>query len=473
MIKKQHKIGVFTLIMITSALIMTMRNMPMMAATGMQMIFFNFIAAFAFLIPVALVSAELATGWAECGIYVWVKEAFSPRLGFLAVWLQWSQSIFGMTSILSYVAASLAYVINPALASNKYFIFTIILVVYWGATFANLHGTKISGLISTVCVSFGVLLPTLMLIILGAFFIIEGNPVQLNTSITFSNIIPSIHDSRNLIMLVGFIFGCVGIEVSAAHARDVRDTHKNYPIAIFLTAILVFILTLLGGMTIAVVVPEKDISLLSGVMKTFELLFKHYNMHQFLPVFALLVGLGAAGQVSTWLVGPVKGLLATAQKGDLPPIFQKENKKGIPKNLLFFQATMISLAGIVILIVPDVNTAFLLLTSLAVMLYAIMYIIMFIAAIRLRHTQPNVSRPYKVPGGKPGMWIVSCVGILTVLACFIIGFIPPGDSHSKAMVLFYELFLIIGIFVMIAIPIFIYRFRRPDWKKSTKNIGTK
>jgi len=473
MTNTQHKIGAFTLIMITSALIMTMRNMPMMAATGMQMIFFNLIAAFAFLVPVALVSAELATGWPECGIYVWVKEAFGPRLGFLAVWLQWSQSIFGMTSILSYVAASLAYVINPELASNKYFIFTIILVVYWGATFANLHGTKISGLISTVCVSCGVLLPALVLIILGAFFLIGGNPVQLNTSMTLSNIIPSIHDSRNLIMLVGFIFGCVGIEVSASHARDVRDTHKNYPIAIFSAAALVFILTLLGGMTIAIVVPEKDISLISGVMKTFELLFKHYNLHQFLPVFALLVGLGAAGQVSTWLVGPVKGLLATAQLGDLPPIFQKENKKEIPQNLLFFQATMISLAGIVILIVPNVNTAFLLLTSLAVMLYAIMYIIMFIAAIRLRHTQPNVPRPYRVPGGLPGMWTVSGVGMLTVLACFIIGFIPPGDSSSPGMILFYEFFLIIGILVMVAIPIFIYRFRRPDWKKSAKNIGTK
>ena len=288
MTNTKHKIGAFTLIMITSALIMTMRNMPMMAATGMQMIFFNLIAAFAFLVPVALVSAELATGWPECGVYLWIKEAFGPRIGFLTVWLQWSQSIFGMTSILAYVAASLAYVINPELATNKYFIFTIILVVYWGATFANLHGTKISGLISTVCVSCGVFLPTLALITLGAFYVFGGNPIQLDTSITISNTIPSIHQSRNLIMLVGFIFGCVGIEVSAAHARNVRDTHKNYPIAIFSAAALVFILTLLGGMTIAIVVPNKDISLISGVMKAFEMLFTHYNLQRLLPVFALL-----------------------------------------------------------------------------------------------------------------------------------------------------------------------------------------
>jgi len=469
MSQPQHKIGAVTLIMITCALIMTLRNMPMMAATGMQMIFFNFIAAFAFLVPVALVSAELATGWPECGVYFWVKEAFGPRMGFLAVWLQWSQSIFGMTSILSYVAASLAFIINPALASNKYFIFTIIIVVYWGATFANLHGTKISGLISSVCVSCGVFLPALVLIVFGVVYWLDGNPIQLDTSFTLSNFIPSIHESRNLIMLVGFIFGCVGIEVSAAHAKDVRDTHKNYPIAIFSAAALVFILTLLGGMTIAIVVPSKDISLISGVMKAFELLFAHYKLQKLLPLFALLVGLGAAGQVSTWIVGPIKGLFATAKLGDLPPFFQKSNKKGIPQNLLFSQAIMISITGVLILVVPNVNIAFLMLTSLAVMLYCIMYIIMFITAIRLRHTQPNVPRPYKVPGGIIGMWLVSCIGMTTILACFIIGFIPPSNFQTRGMILFNEFFLIIGIVVMVSIPLLIYRFRQLSWKKSAKN----
>ena len=469
MTNTKHKIGAFTLMMITCALIMTLRNMPMMAATGMQMIFFNFIAAFAFLVPAALVSAELATGWPKCGVYFWVKEAFDPRMGFLAVWLQWGQSIFGMTSILSYVAASLAYVINPELASNKYFIFTIILVIYWGATFANLHGTKISGLISTICVTSGVFLPTLVLITLGTIYLLGGNTIHLNTSLTLSNILPSVHDSRNLIMLVGFIFGCVGIEVSAAHASEVKDTHKNYPIAIFSAATLVFILTLLGGMTIAIVVPGKDISLISGVMKAFDLLLTQYKLSFLLPVLALLVGLGAAGQVSTWIVGPIKGLLATAQMGDLPLTFQKVNKKGIPRNLLFFQAAMISVTGILIIIAPDINTAFLMLTSLAVMLYAIMYVIMFIAAIRLRHSQPNVPRPYKVPGGTIGMWIVSSIGILTVLSCFIIGFIPPDSFKSHGMILFNEFFLVAGIIVMITIPLLIYRFRRSNWKETGEN----
>ena len=47
--------------MITSALFLTLRNVIMMTDVGMKTIFFNVIAAFAFLIPAALVSAELAS----------------------------------------------------------------------------------------------------------------------------------------------------------------------------------------------------------------------------------------------------------------------------------------------------------------------------------------------------------------------------------------------------------------------------
>jgi len=68
--------------MITCAIIVSVRNLPMMAETGLNMIFFVLIALVLYLIPAALVSAELATGWPQQGgVYVWVKEAFGERWG--------------------------------------------------------------------------------------------------------------------------------------------------------------------------------------------------------------------------------------------------------------------------------------------------------------------------------------------------------------------------------------------------------
>ncbi len=111
-------LGVVTLTLMTAALFLTLRNMPMMAATGLEMVFFNVVTMCAFLIPVALVSAELATAWPKNGVFHWVADAFGTRWGVTAVWLQWVQSVFGLTSILSCVAASLAFAWDPRLAGD-------------------------------------------------------------------------------------------------------------------------------------------------------------------------------------------------------------------------------------------------------------------------------------------------------------------------------------------------------------------
>ena len=57
------KIGVFSFVMITAAVVMSVRTLPMTAQPGMMTIFLTLAAAICFMIPTALVSAELATAW--------------------------------------------------------------------------------------------------------------------------------------------------------------------------------------------------------------------------------------------------------------------------------------------------------------------------------------------------------------------------------------------------------------------------
>ncbi|HEB70631.1 MAG TPA: amino acid permease [Desulfobulbus sp.] len=459
-----HKIGLLTLIFVTSALFMTLRNMPMMAETGMRMVFFNTVTVFAFLIPAALVAAELATGWPQNGVYHWVGVALGERMGFLAVWLQWIQSIFGITSILSYAAASFAYAINPTLASDRYFIVTVILIVYWSATLANLFGTRLSGLISSVCVTAGVFFPALVLIIWGLSYLKNGFPVHLDMSMTIDNLVPSLGSTRSLVMFLSFIFGFVGIEVSANMANEVKNVRRTYPIAVFTAAITGFAVTLLGGLAVAVVIPETKIDLISGAVQTFDRLCSIYNVPWLLPLMALLVAFGAAGQVSTWVVGPIKGLWAAGKEGNLPPFWQKVNKNGIPRNLLLLQATLISIIGFLFIFVPDINFIFLILTDIAVLLYAVMYCLMFISAIRLRYTRPGVHRAYRVPGGNFGMWVVAGTGLLTMVSCFVIGFIPYGIGTFS--VGWYETAMAASVIVMTLIPFVILKFKRPEWLRT-------
>ena len=126
-----RSLGVFALAMLNLAIICTLRGLPMMAEEGLSLVFYFIVTAVIFLIPVSLVCAELATGWppkGPGGVYIWVNEAFGPRWGFIAIWLQWIQNVVWFPSILSFVGATFAYVYDPSLAANKYFMITLCFV---------------------------------------------------------------------------------------------------------------------------------------------------------------------------------------------------------------------------------------------------------------------------------------------------------------------------------------------------------
>ncbi|MCD4784795.1 MAG: APC family permease [Candidatus Eremiobacteraeota bacterium] len=462
-----RKISIFNLVMISAAFIVSVRNLPMLAETGMKMIFFSVIAVLTFLIPTALVSAELATGWPkQGGVYAWVREAFGDRWGFLAIWLQWIQMVFGMVTVLSFVAGSLAYVINPALATNKWFIIAVILVIYWSATLFNMRGMKTSSLISTVCVNAGVFIPGALIIILGIVYLLKGSPVQFDMSLTLNNLVPKFKDINSIALMTGIVFIFSGIEASSAHANEVENPQRNFPKAILLTGLILVGINVIGAMSVAIVVPQNQISLASGLMEAFKHFFSQFNMKWLLPVMAIVTGLGAVGQVSTWILGPVKGLLSTAQNGDIPPLFSKLNKNKIPTTLLILQASLVSIIGILFFVaVPNINTAFIMVLNVTMILYLIMYILMFISAIKLRYSEPEVERAYKVPGGNPGMWLVAIVGILTSLLTIFVGFFPPAQLHIKNPTT-YRLFISLSTIIMLTIPFIIYALRKPSWQKN-------
>lgn len=106
-----------TLALMTTSSVASLRAAPTMAVYGLACVFLYLAPAVVFLLPTALVSAELASGWSG-GVYRWVSEGLSKPLGFLAVWCQFAMTIFYYPSLLAFVASTISYVIDPALASN-------------------------------------------------------------------------------------------------------------------------------------------------------------------------------------------------------------------------------------------------------------------------------------------------------------------------------------------------------------------
>jgi len=452
------------LAMINVAALGSVKNWPTTAEYGFSSLFFFLLATVIFFIPTSLVAAELATGWPKIGgIFVWVKEAFGHRLGFLAIWLLWIENVIWYPTMLSFIAGTCAYIFDPTLAANKWFLFSAILLVFWGTTLVNLLGMRTSGWISTIGVVGGTFIPGALIIGMGLAWYWSGSPLQITLS--WDSLIPKMSSPDQWVIFTGVMVSLAGMEMSAIHAKDVKHPQKDYPRAILISGLIILLSSILGVLAIASVVSQKEISLNAGAMQALELFMNAYHLHRILPFVAVLVAIGAIGSLSTWIVGPSRGLLAAAETGDLPHLFRKLNRHDMPLALLIGQALIVTVLGFMFVFMPTINSAYWILTVMVAQVYMIMYLLMFAAAIKLRYKKSDVPRAYKIPGGNLGMWIVSSIGIVSSLFAMIIGFFPPAQIPT-GNVYFYVAFLILGMIIICLAPSLILCFKKPSWNKA-------
>lgn len=459
--KLPKTISVFTLVMINVAAVGSVKNWPLIAEYGFSSVFYLLLAALIFLIPVSLVAAELATGWPKSGgIFVWVKEAFGHRAGFLSVWLLWLENVFWYPTVLSFIAGTIAYLFNPALIEHPFYILFTILITFWIMTWINCFGMRTSGWISSIGAICGIYLPGIFIIGAGILWFTSGATLQV--PLNWSSFVPDITRYKELAFFTGLLLTMGGMEMAAVHAGDVKNPRKDYPKALLYSVLSIIVLSALGVLAIAMVIPQNEISLAAGTLQALSYFMTVYNLKPFIPLMALLVMIGAAGTMSTWLVGPSKGLLAAAMSGDLPPSLRRVNKHGMPVNLLLLQAIIVSLFSIVFVTMPTINSAYWISTVVAANLYLVMYIMMFAAAIKLRYKRPEVKRSYMIPGGMIGIWLVGGIGLLGAVFAFIFGFMPP-DQIQTGNALAYTLFLILGVLLGCLAPSIILWFKKPSW----------
>ena len=447
---KKYSLTIFSLTMITVGSVDSIRNLPATALFGSQLIAFFILGALFFLIPTALVSAELASGWPkQGGVYIWVKEAFGKPAGFLAIWLQWIENVIWYPTILSFVAGTIGYLINPSLASNPYFLCFVIVSSFWGATLVNLRGMSSSVLFSNICAISGLLLPMALIIGLGAVWLFGDNPIQIQFDA--QSILPHWQDRSKWVALTGVMMSFCGIEIATVHANDVENPQRAFPRALMYSVVIILSTLILGSLAIAVVLPHQEINLVAGIMQAFDAFFARYHLLWLMPVVAVMLVLGGLGGVSNWIIAPTKGLLVAAQDGNLPPVFQRVNKQGAPVMMLVGQAVIVTLLSALFLFMPSVNGSYWLLTALAAQLYMLMYFMMFLAAIKLRITSPNHPRAFRIPGGLIGMLIVAGIGMVGVLTTLVVSFMPP-DGINVGSIMRYETTLILGLLLMCLPP---------------------
>jgi amino acid transporter len=470
--KSSQTIGLFSLVMLISGAIDSVRNLPATALFGNSLVFFFIFATLVFLIPTALVSAELSSHNSRYpGIYGWVRQAFGSKTALMTIWLQWANTIVWYPTVLSFIAATIAFLISPTLAQNPFYLIGVILVIFWTLTLIALLGIRASARFATFCTLVGLIAPMLLIIAFGAIWLFNHYPNQLHWEqqpysifdvrhFDYLSLIPDFRHFDNWVSLTAIITSFLGMELATVHVNQVENAQRNFPLALLISCLIIVATMLFGSLAIAVVLPQNDINLVDALMAAFNTFSKTYHLAWLTPIMAIMLVIGSIGGMTNWVISPAKGLLQAAEDGYLPVALLKINRHNAPSNILILQAILVSVCCMVFLFIPSVNGFYWLFTALSTQLYVLMYVFMFASAIALRSQQSDPLTGFTIPGGKYGLWFICTLGLGGCGLSLTIGFFPPSSIDFGGSWMFQSYFTA-GLLTAI-LPALIMMFLKPN-----------
>lgn len=463
---KKAVIGMWAMTILIVTNIVSMRGLASQAEYGYTSIFYYVFAALVFLVPYSLVCAELASTWTKSGgLFRWVSEGLGPKWGWAAMYYDWQMVVIWFPAVLMFGAVTLAYIFWPEtfdskLASNVIYTLIVVLGVYWIANFNSLRGQAYANKLSTLGGLFGTIIPAAVLIIMGIIYLATGNHIFIDSHQPFW---PDFSKFSTIVLAASIFLFFAGMEMQAVHVPSMKDPARSFPKAVFFAVLIILAVFIFGTLAIGFVIPQKDISLLASLLVAYNQLFASIHCEWLGHIIAVFLTFGVIGQVSCVIVAPSSGMLSVGKAGYLPRSLQKTNKNGVQTSILWIQGIMVSILALVLVVLPSVQSAYQILSQMSTIIYLTMVFIIYFAFLRLRRTEPNVKRGFRVPGGNFGKWLVTGVGLLGALVAMVLSFVPPSQINTGSPVT-YVVILILGSAFFIAVPFVVYAKRKPNWR---------
>ena len=455
----KKSLTLFGFFAMTASMVMAVYEYPTFATSKLHLVFYLLLGGFLWFIPVALCAAEMATvdGWEKGGVFTWTGKNLGKKYGFAILFFEFFEITVGFVTMIYFILGALSYVFDwPALNSNPMIKFIGVLVIFWILALSQFGGTKYTAKIAKIGFIVGILLPAAILIILDLVYIIQGNPIYISSKDTF---VPDFTKVNTLVVFVSFILSYMGVEASATHANEMDNPKKEYPLAMLLLVIVAIVVSTLGGLAIAAVIPQDQINLSAGVVQTFAVLLGHFTANNtiLVKIIALLLAFGVIAEVSSWVVGPTRGMIIAAEEGAIPKSWAKTNEHDVPVYLVIAQGIIVSIWDAVLTFgAGGSNLSFLAAMSLTVVIYLSGYILFFVGYIKAILGE-GLNGAYQMPGGKPVKIIVAIIGLATSIFAFFISFVPPTSIAGNAVQSHeYMWMLIISYVISLILPFAIY-----------------
>lgn len=467
-------ISLMALVMMNVTIIGSVANDVQQAYYGLSSVTLFIIGALVFFLPTGLVAAELASGWGQRGgIFRWVGEALGPGLAFTCLLILWFQTSINFGMGVASASATIGFYTpdwdwavqfmnHP---ENQFFIILAWLAYYWGLTFLSTKGVKAFARLTKYGVIIGTFIPLGFIVIFTVVWLAQGNVSNVTPTPEAFNPFSSGFSLTNLALAAGVFFSFAGIDMNAAHIKQLKQPQKEFPLSIFIAMILTLIIFIAGTVCIAIVTPKSEMNLVYGLYQTYKILGATFNCPWIYVAF-VWVGLGASmASLITNMAGPSFMLGQAGRSGFLPKFMQNNNKHGMPSRLMYIQMGFMTIVAFLAFLIPNIEGFVILITQAITILYMMYYVLMFVSFLKLRRDQPNRPRLFKVPGGTVGAYVVAGVGLLACLFGIVLAIIPPAQvAEEVGSPVTYVVVILAIIAVTFAICFAVYQAsKRHDW----------
>ncbi len=334
-------------------------------------------------LPTALMIGELASSIpAEGGFYAWVRRALGPFWGFQEAWLSLAASVFDMAIYPTIFVDYLTRIAPSWTAGHRGFLLALLVVII--AAVWNLRGAASVGE-GSAAMMFLSLSPFAVLIGLAIYSAIHthahaafaGRPI----GFSFSG------------ALLVALWNYMGWDNASTVALEVENPQRNYPRAMLTAALMVMLVYMLpvaalwiGG------VSSQGVT--TGAWVDAAALFGGSALALAVVCAGSLDGLGTFTSLT---MSYTRLPYAMAKDGLLPKFFTRRLANGAPWPSILVCASAWALA---------LNFTFERLITIDLVLYGLSLILEFVALIVLRRREPDLHRPFRVPGGMPGAILV-------------------------------------------------------------------
>ncbi|PKH07549.1 APC family permease [Moritella sp. Urea-trap-13] len=413
------KMGVTSLALFSLCAVIVVDTLTASASIGVSSIGWWLVIFVIFVIPYGLITSELSTTYpGDGGIYDWVKQAYGYKWAVRTTWFYWVNVGLWMPAVYIMFAGMFAELFMPDL--SMVWQISICIVLTW----LTILICNLSVDVGVWVTNIGAILKITVISVLGFGGFIYAAQNGVANEFTFAAMMPSL--DTGAAFLPALVFNLMGFELVATMSKEMKDV-RDMPKSIFLAAGITSFLYILGTIGILMALPVESIGLVAGITDTLKVLFGDSAMGQAMVyIVGTMALLTFVGNMVTWTMGASRAAAEAAGEGELPEVFGVMSKKhGTPlgaNNITGIVSTVVILAYA--LFAQDSDELFWSVFAFSSCVFLLPYLFMFPSYIKLRITDGDRERPFKVPGSLMTQWVLAIVCFLVIVQAVILFIFP-------------------------------------------------